>query len=164
MWKWKWAFQRQPGQITLETVCYVESVFIVTLLEGMMTAAVNDVAYSGPWMVTSSRQNVAAAFPLCEPQSGLGLTVAGSWAKTPTVIELWRPHSSMWLSYYFQVLKVNLCFPTITLPLFPPWDVLLYLDTLRKENCYFWVSVLKSWIPVFLYLIPKFFKIPKTSF
>lgn len=41
-------FMRKLGQVTRETVCYLESVFLVTLLEGTMTAAINDTAYLGP--------------------------------------------------------------------------------------------------------------------
>lgn len=36
---------RKLGQVTPETVCYLESVFIVTLLEGMKTTATNARAY-----------------------------------------------------------------------------------------------------------------------
>lgn len=46
---------RKLGRVTLEMVCYLESVFLVTLLEGMMTAAVNGLMSLGPWMVPTQR-------------------------------------------------------------------------------------------------------------
>lgn len=64
---------------------------MVTLLEGTMATAINDTAYLGPRMATSSLQNVAKALPLCEPGRGLGLTVACSWAKTPGWYNFYTP-------------------------------------------------------------------------
>lgn len=69
MWKRQWDFMRKLGQVTLETVCYLESVFIATLLEGMMTTAANDRAYRD----LPTQQNRATTLHLCEMGRGVGL-------------------------------------------------------------------------------------------
>lgn len=79
-------FQEETRANYLETVCYVESVFMVTLLEGTMTTAVNDMAHLGPQMATSSLQNVASALPSCEPGVGVRVNCSVLRAETPTVI------------------------------------------------------------------------------
>lgn len=62
---------------------------MVTLLEGTMATAINDMAYLSPRMATSSLQNVAKALP--GSHKGLGLTVACSWAKTPRWYNFYTP-------------------------------------------------------------------------